>query len=104
MTPAKTQPSEPSSVVHPGALDLPHALGKWGTMLIAICEDDRRCLLKLAEEVPGLRDELFDGAVRAMKYRSFVTAPSAEDGWITGGPAAARGPAWRNGPATATAR
>ncbi|MER7600139.1 hypothetical protein [Streptomyces hydrogenans] len=53
-------------------------------MLIAICEDDRRCLLKLAEEVPGLRDELFDGAVRAMKYRSFVTAPSAEDGWITG--------------------
>ncbi|MGW3377810.1 hypothetical protein [Streptomyces hydrogenans] len=43
-------------------------------MLIVICEDDRRFLLKLTKEVPGLRDELFDGAVRAMKYRSFVTA------------------------------
>jgi protein-disulfide isomerase len=31
-------------------------------------------LLRLAEEVPGLRDEAFDSAVRAMKYRSFVTA------------------------------
>ncbi|MFG3089494.1 thioredoxin domain-containing protein [Streptomyces antibioticus] len=31
-------------------------------------------LLKLAEEVPGLRDEAFDRAVRTMKYSSFVTA------------------------------
>ncbi|MFE0643341.1 DsbA family protein [Streptomyces sp. NPDC058877] len=31
-------------------------------------------LLELAEEVPGLRDETFDAAVRTMKYRSFVTA------------------------------
>ncbi|MFD3943422.1 DsbA family protein [Streptomyces sp. NPDC058579] len=31
-------------------------------------------LLKLAEKVPGLRDEAFDLAVRTMKYRSFVTA------------------------------
>ncbi|MGM9383913.1 DsbA family protein [Streptomyces antibioticus] len=31
-------------------------------------------LLKLAEEVPGLRDEAFDGAVRTMKYSSFVIA------------------------------
>ncbi|MGW8362905.1 DsbA family protein [Streptomyces wedmorensis] len=31
-------------------------------------------LLTLAEEVPGLRDESFDQAVRTMKYRSFATA------------------------------
>ncbi|MFG2298560.1 DsbA family protein [Streptomyces sp. NPDC048603] len=31
-------------------------------------------LLKLAEEVPGLRDDAFDLAVRTMKYRSYVTA------------------------------
>ncbi|MFF9911557.1 DsbA family protein [Streptomyces sp. NPDC013457] len=31
-------------------------------------------LLKLADEVPGLRDETFDLAVRTMRYRSFVTA------------------------------
>ncbi|MEU3283199.1 DsbA family protein [Streptomyces antibioticus] len=31
-------------------------------------------LLKLAEEVPGLRDEAFDQAVRTMKYSSFVAA------------------------------
>lgn len=31
-------------------------------------------LLKLAGEVPGLRDDTFDRAVKTMKYRSFVTA------------------------------
>ncbi|MGA5067952.1 DsbA family protein [Streptomyces exfoliatus] len=31
-------------------------------------------LLRLADEVPGLRDEAFDLAVRTMKYSSFVTA------------------------------
>lgn len=31
-------------------------------------------LLSLAQSIPGLRDEAFDGAVRTMKYSSFVTA------------------------------
>ncbi|MBX9427326.1 DsbA family protein [Streptomyces lateritius] len=31
-------------------------------------------LLKLAAQVPGLRGEAFDSAVRTMKYRAFVTA------------------------------
>jgi hypothetical protein len=33
-------------VIHPAALDLPHALVEWVTMLIVTREGDRRCKLR----------------------------------------------------------
>nr|WP_303049761.1 transposase family protein [Streptomyces sp. KAI-26] len=36
-------------VVHPAALDLPHALVEWVTMLIVTREGDRRCKLRPAQ-------------------------------------------------------
>ena len=33
-------------VIHPAALDLPHALVEWVTMLVVTREGDRRCKLR----------------------------------------------------------
>ena len=33
-------------VIYPAALDLPHALVEWVTMLIVTCEGDGRCKLR----------------------------------------------------------
>jgi hypothetical protein len=33
-------------VTHPAAVDLPHALVEWVTMLIVTCEGDRSCKLR----------------------------------------------------------
>ncbi|GAA3212649.1 IS5/IS1182 family transposase [Streptomyces thermocoprophilus] len=38
-------------VIHPAALDLPHALVEWVTMLLITREGDRRCKLRLSQRV-----------------------------------------------------
>ncbi|MFE5946637.1 transposase family protein, partial [Streptomyces sp. NPDC056480] len=36
-------------VTYPAALDLPHVLVEWVTMLIVTCEGDRRCMLPASQ-------------------------------------------------------